>query len=222
MRVAIAHADELLRGAGLFRPESPEKRPGWWLPAIILFAGPIYGAMMGSFRLDGTERLWLLLFSGLKVPLLLLATSGLCLPAFFVLNTVLGLRNDFRDALQAILAGQAALSLALAALGPLTRFWYFSTSDYRAALLFNAAMFAVATIAGQLVMLRYYRVLIRRTRRHRLMLFGWLAMYVFVGIQMGWTLRPFVGDPHSPVAFFRQEPFTNAYVVVFHLLFGVG
>jgi hypothetical protein len=220
MKAALSHADEFLRGSGLFRPESSVHRPGWWLPAVILAAGPIYGAMMGSFHLVAAERVLLVVFAGVKVPLLLLATSALCLPAFFVLNTVLGLRDDFRQALQAILAGQAGLSLSLAALAPLTRFWYFSTPSYRAALLFNAAMFTLATIAGHVVMLRYYRVLIRRNGRHRVMLLGWLAMYIFVGIQMGWTLRPFIGDPNAPVAFFRQEPFTNAYVVVFHLIVG--
>ena len=27
------------------------------------------------------------------------------------------------------------------------------------------------------------------------MLRTWLVIYVFVGIQMGWVLRPFIGDP---------------------------
>jgi hypothetical protein len=33
-------------------------------------------------------------------------------------------------------------------------------------------------------------------------------------------LRPFVGAPDLPVAFFRQEPFTNAYVEIAGLIFG--
>ena len=52
------------------------------------------------------------------------------------------------------------------------------------------------------------------------MLWGWLIAYTFVGIQMGWMLRPFVGTPGIPVTFFRQEPFTNAYVVIAKLVFG--
>ena len=93
-----------------------------------------------------------MLFSALKMPLLLFATSLVCLPAFFVLNTLFGLRDDFAEAMQAILAGQAGLSIALAALSPFTRFFYFCDTSYRAALLFNAAMFTLATLAGQLVM----------------------------------------------------------------------
>ena len=187
---------------------------------IILALGPLYGAVMGSFHFDWPARIPLVLYSGAKVPLLLFTTTLLCLPGFFVLNTVSGLRDDFREALQAILAGQAGLAVALVGLAPLTRFWYFSTLSYRGALLFNAGAFAVATLAGHMVMLRYYRVLIGRHRLHRVMLYGWVTMYAFVGIQMGWTLRPFIGDPNAPVSFFRQEPFTNAYMVVARLIFG--
>lgn len=161
-----------------------------------------------------------MLFSAVKVPLLLLATTALCLPAFFVANTVLGLRDDLRAAVQALLAGQAALSIALAALAPVTHFWYWSEDSYRGALLFNAAVFLLATIAGQAVIRRYYAPLIRANRRHRLMVAAWFVLYAFVGIQMGWTLRPFVGAPTQRVTFFREEPFTNAYIVVFELIFG--
>lgn len=215
---ALATTDALLRGVGPFHPRPQAPPRGWWLPAIILGFAPIYGAAMGSFQFDSAERVLQVLYSAVKAPLLLFAASLICLPGFFVLNTVLGLRDDFREACRAILAGQAGLSVVLAALAPLTRFWYFTSSHYRAALLFNAAMFLVATLAGHFVMLRYYRRLIERRRYHRVGLLTWLVMYAFVGIQMGWMLRPFVGAPDVPVTFFRAEPFSNAYVVLVRLV----
>jgi len=220
MHAVLADTDDFLRGTGRFAPARWAERPVWWLPAMVLAFAPIYGGMMGSFHLDSAERLWQVVFSAFKMPFLLFATSLLCLPGFFVLNTLLGLRDDFRESIQAILAGQAGLSVALASLSLLTRFWYFSTSSYRAALLFNTGMFTLATIAAQIVMFRYYRVLIRRRSRHRIMLYAWLVLYAFVGIQMGWMLRPFVGTPSLQVSFFRAEPFSNAYVVVARLIFG--
>ncbi|MHC4444543.1 MAG: hypothetical protein ACYTF1_18205 [Planctomycetota bacterium] len=220
MHATLTHTDQFLRGTGPFAPQRKFDFPLWWLPAIILFFAPIYGAMMGSFNLVSPERLLQVVYSGVKAPLLLLATTLLCLPGFFVLNTILGLRDDFREALHAILAGQAGLSIALASFAPMVRFWYFSTDSYRGALLFNAFIFTLAAIAAQMVIFRYYRVLIRRHRYHLIMLFAWFALYAFVGIQMGWTLRPFVGSPSLHVSFFRAEPFTNAYVVVFNLIFG--
>lgn len=218
-RSALRQCDSLLHGTGRLAPASLAELPWWWLPAMAAVFAPIYGGMMGSLYLDSTGRILQVIYSAVKVPLLLFTTGILCLPAFFVLNTIMGLRSDLRAALRAILAGQAGMGIALASLSPLIRFWYFCSGDYRSALLFNAAMFGTATLAGHAVMWRYYRHLIRRHRAHAYLLVFWVLLYVFVGIQMGWTLRPFVGAPGTVATFFRQEPFTNAYVVVAELLF---
>jgi hypothetical protein len=61
---------------------------------------------------------------------------------------------------------------------------------------------------------RSYRLLIGRDPRHRWLLRVWLVVYSFVGIQMGWNLRPFIGDPDKPVRFFREGVWENAYVAV--------
>lgn len=220
LSAALHFTDAFLRGVEVFHPARPHERRWWWLVLMIAIGGALYGGVMGTFVLDTPQRCWQVLFSAVKVPLLLLATTTLCLPAFFVANTALGLRDDLRAAVQALLAGQAALAVALASLAPITHFWYWSEDSYRGALLFNAGVFLLATVAGQVVIRRYYAPLIRANSRHRWMLGAWFVLYAFVGIQMGWTLRPFVGAPTQVVTFFRTEPFTNAYMVVFELLFG--
>lgn len=216
----LALVDSFLRGAGAFYAPSVSRQRGRWMLALILVFAPLYGACMGSFPCTSPERALQLLFAAVKTPLLLLATTALCVPAFFVLNTLFGLREDFVAALQAILSGQAAVSIALAALAPLTVLWYASVDSYRAALLFNAGVFAAAAFAGQIVTRREYAALIARRPAHRRMLIGWIVLYAFVGIQMGWTLRPFLGAPEEPPSVFRQEPFSNAYVVVLRLVIG--
>jgi len=70
----------------------------------------------------------------------------------------------------------------------------------------------------QILLKRYYRPLIARMRRHRILLRLWGIVYAFVGIQMGWILRPFVGDPSRPVAFFREDTWGNAYVILFQMV----
>src|SRR3954469_10937087 len=94
------------------------RAPPWRAPlACILIAGPLYGALMGSYAFEsGSDRVLMVLYAAVKMPLLVLVTSVLCLPGFFVLTTVLGLRDDLHRSLSAILAGQAALVLALASL----------------------------------------------------------------------------------------------------------
>jgi hypothetical protein len=36
------------------------------------------------------------------------------------------------------------------------------------------------------------------------LLYIWILLFGFVGTQLGWTLRPFFGDPDKPFALFRH------------------
>ena len=181
---------------------------------LLVVCGLVYGAVMGAYGARPLQAV----YSGLKVPLLLLATMALSMPSYFVANTLMGLRSDFAAVVRAIVAAQAVLTIVLAALAPLTVFWYASSTDYHAAILFNAVMFAVASLASQMVLVRAYRPLIARSPMHRRLLGTWFVIYAFVGIQMGWSLRPFVGAPGIPVRFFRAEWGDNAYVFVARLI----
>jgi hypothetical protein len=214
----LAPVDDFLRGRGCFSIGTP---PAGRIPHLLLFIavfGFIYGAVMTSFSGLAPGRYHQMLYVGIKVPLLLLVTSFLCLPSFFVVNTVARLREDFPEALHAVLAGQACVTVALAALAPVTALCYVSSDDYNVAVLLNAAMFTVAAVAAHVVMRRYYGPLIRRAPRHAAMLVFWFFLYAFVGIEMGWVLRPFIGDPHAPVAFLRPDAWGNAYVIVAKLV----
>lgn len=211
MRGLLESADALLRGT--------ERTWNWKvLAALIAIFGPLYGAVMGSYAFAGPERLLQIAYSAAKVPMLLLVTTGICLPGFFAISTVAGVRDDFRASLAAILSGQAAMSVMLASLAPVTAVAYLSGASYSVALLANAAMFAIGAGAAQFVMRRDYRVLIARRPRHRALLVLWAVMYAFVGIQLGWTLRPFIGVPGWLPTFLRDEPLTNAYVEVWAIV----
>ncbi len=218
MRALFQAIDDFLRGRGAFAPEAPLAGRLRWLVILVVTCGPLYGAIMGTYSGLAPGRFHQLLYSGVKVPLLLLATFLLCLPSFFVINTIAGLREDFGRVLRAVIGTQSCVTVVLASLAPLTVVWYLSSADYKLALLFNALMFGVASVAAQVVVRRYYDPLIRRSPRHRQLLWVWFLLYTFVGIQMAWVLRPFIGDPRLPVAFFRSEAWGNAYVVVAQLL----
>ena len=86
------------------------------------------------------------------------------------------------------------------------------------AVLFNAAMFAVASISAQILLSAYYTKLVDRNARHRWMVRLWIVVYAFVGIQAGYVLRPFIGDPGLDPSFLRKDSFENAYVKVFSLI----
>jgi hypothetical protein len=177
---------------------------------------------MGTYGGIAGQRVWQVVYSAVKVPFLLLATFLLSLPSFFVTNTLLGLRSDFPRVIRALLATQAGLTVILAALAPFTAFWYVSGSAYQPAILFNGLMFGVASLSAQWMLQRSYEPLVRANPRHRAMLRIWLAIYVFVGIQMGWVLRPFIGDPGAPTQFFRAGAWTNAYEAVIQMIWEVA
>lgn len=201
--------DALLRAEGRFAVGG-RSVPWLSLAALLALAGFLHGLVMGSFGL----RLLQPVYSGLKVPLLLVVSTLVCLPSFFSINTVLGLRDDFAAACRGVLAAQATVSVSLAALSPLILVVYASTQHYRTAIVMNGVIFAVATAAGQITLGRHYEALIARNPLHRAGLLAWVVLYVFVAIQAAWVLRPFVGSPGLPSQFLREDPWSNAYVVV--------
>jgi hypothetical protein len=190
----------------------------WEAVPVVVCGGAVYGVVMGGFGGWSEIRVLQIVYSGIKVPLLLGVTTLLTLPSFFVLNTLLGLRPDFPAVLRAVVGTQGTVALVLASLAPYTAVWYASTLDYHEALVFNGLMFAVASVAAQRVLQSRYAPLIARDSRHRLMLWVWLFLYCFVAIQMAWVLRPFVGQLGVKTTFFREGAWGNAYVVVLELV----
>lgn len=225
MRAMWTDVDDILRLGGRSAVATAERRELLRLTAYAIAFALLYGAVMGSYagfsgRHSRDDLLLQMIFSALKAPLLLAATCLVSLPSFFILNTLCGVRDDFAEAARAITATQAGVSVILASLAPLTFVWYLTSLDYPAAILFNATMFAVASVAGQKLLHGHYRRLIACNRRHRILMWVWLGLYAFVGIQMGWMLRPFIGSPDAAVEFLRKEPLDNAYIIVGRLIVG--
>jgi hypothetical protein len=198
--------------------EAPTAKRLRWLFVFVVSFGAFYGAVMATYTGLSPGRFHQLLYVAVKVPLLLLVSFGLCLPSFFVVNTILGLREDFGRALRAVVATQACVAMVLASLAPVTAFYYVSAATYDTALTFNGGIFAVASVTAQIVVRRYYADLIRTDPRHRIMMYFWFFMYIFVAMQMAWVLRPFIGSPDIPVSFFREEQWGNAYVEIARLV----
>src|SRR5690606_34363676 len=122
VRMVPLSGEQLLRGGAptLRRPvrrmtalASPLQWPGAVLrtarplglgPLVFMLVafGSLYGAAMGSFWSgDAGVRPLQMLYSALKVPMLLVVTFALSLPSYFVINTLLGLREDFAEAIRA-------------------------------------------------------------------------------------------------------------------------
>lgn len=208
-------AEDLLRGRGALAPgDGP--LPTARLVTLVLVCGGLHGLVMGSFA-GGLGAL----FAALKIPLLLLLAPALCLPSFRVVHAVLGLADDLPAARRAVLAGQATLAVSLAALSPVLVLVVLSSDHYHLVKLVNGALFLLASLAAQLTVARHYRPLLARDGRHRWALVIWPTLYLFVALQLGYALRPFVGHPDFPTEFLREDWMGNVYLDLWWALRGV-
>ncbi|MCA8955072.1 MAG: hypothetical protein KDC87_03305 [Planctomycetes bacterium] len=206
MRLSLV--DDLLRAR---RPDQlVAAQRGVDLALLLCCAGFVYGAALGGSELRPLQ----MLYSGVKVPILLVGSALVCLPNFYVVNTVLGLREDLPTVLRGLVGMQVMITIALASFAPCTVFFYTSVHDYTAATMWNGVMFFAASIVGHVYLGRVYQPLIAHNPRHRIAKRAWLTLYVFVAIQLAWMLRPFIGAPGMPTTFFRAGVWDNAYMIV--------
>jgi hypothetical protein len=215
MKNWLLQVDRVLRGED--EVGTPAQLIGRWLSTILVF-GFLYGAAMGSFQCFSPQRSIQVVFAGVKVPLLLSITFSLCIPGFFVFNTLMGLRDDFGRVVRAIITAQMGMTILLSSLAPITILWNVGAENHTQTILFNAVMFGIALIGSQILLRRHYRPLITKDMRHRLLLTVWGGLYAFTGIQLAWVLRPFIASPDRPITFFREDSWGNAYMVVFQLI----
>jgi hypothetical protein len=89
------------------------------------------------------------------------------------------------------------------------------SSAYSAIQLTHVAVIAFAGIAANLRLALLLRHLSGQRAASRVLI-AWLAGNLFLGSQLTWILRPFIGSPGLPVEFLRQTAFKgNFYETVF-------
>lgn len=72
--------------------------------------------------------------------------------------------------------------------------------------LVHTALIAAGGVAGTMLLRRVLvDVCAGDARRARAVRFAWTFVYAFVGGEMAWVLRPFVGSVYLPVVFLRRD-----------------
>ena len=202
--------------------------------AVIVVGAGLYGAAMGWWRAPEQA-----LFVAIKFPLIILLTTLGNALLNAMLAPLLGLNVTVRQSLHAVLMSCTISAAILGAFAPLTAFmvWNappltenFATSRtaYSCIQLAHVVIIAFAGIAGNARLFQLLRRLANNDRRvARRVMFAWLAGNLFLGSQLSWVLRPFIGSPHLPVEFFRAhamaggffESVFNTFVYLFKLIF---
>jgi len=217
----------LLRG----EPETISVWSGCWNAqrfalhvAVIVLGAGFYGAAMGWWR-DPQQALYV----AVKFPLIILLTTMGNALINAMLAPLLGLNIPFRQSFSAIVMSFTIASAILGAFSPLIAFMVWNAPPMSSQAvsipaynLIKLTHVAVITFAGATGNARLLQLLVRlggsRAVAFRV-LFAWLAGNLFLGSQLSWILRPFIGVPSLPVEFIRTGALHgNFYENVFRSL----
>jgi hypothetical protein len=195
---------------------------------VILVGAGAYGAAMGCWRapLQG-------MFVAIKLPLIVFMTSLGNSLLNAMLAPLLGLNISFRQSCAAILMSFTIACAILGSFSPLAAFMVWNappmTHDVQVSggvySLIQLTHVGVIALAGIVANLRLVQLLSQLSGSKRIahrILIAWLAGNLFLGSQLSWLLRPFIGAPGLPIEFLRASAFKgNFYESVFHSLLRV-
>jgi hypothetical protein len=177
-----------------------EKMRAMLISSIAFLA--LYGAVLGS-----THSFWQALSSAFKLPLLFLATLIICAPTLYFFNLIFGSSQSLSQNVALMLTAITVTAVVLLSFAPIVLFFLLTSSHYQFFKLLNVGVFTVAGIIGVLFLIQGMR-LVSTTEQGagaRLMVVRlWIIVYAFVGSQVAWTLRPFIGAPSMNFELFRQ------------------
>lgn len=170
------------------------------------------------------------LIVALKFPLIILLTTLGNALLNGMLAPLLGLNIGVRQSLLAILMSFTIASAILGAFSPLTAFvvWnappmsdnaQFSTRTYNFIQVMHVCVIAFAGTTANVRLVQLLKQLSGKAMVARRVLFAWLVGNLFLGSQLCWILRPFIGSPNLQVQFFRPHPLQgNFYETVFNAI----
>jgi hypothetical protein len=194
--------------------------------AIILIGSGVYGFTLGIWRAPLQS-----LYTAIKFPLLIFLTCAGNAVINGMLAQILGSGLSFRQTSLAILMSFAIAALILGGFAPITLFVWCNAPplDSRNAILGHSVMLlthvlaiAFAGVVANRRLLELLRQMSGRVGTARAVLFSWLAGNLFLGAQLAWNLRPFIGSPRLAVQFLRDDPLHgNFYEAVWRALLHV-
>jgi hypothetical protein len=199
-------------------------RMGFHVAVIVVGAG-LFGAAVGWWRAPLQAC-----YTAVKLPLIILLTTAGNALLNGMLAPLLGLNLRFRQASLAILMSFAIAAAILGSFSPLLLFLVWNappmsapgattSTAYSLIQVTQAANIAFAGVAANLRLMQLLQRLSGSAGVARKVLFAWLAGNLFLGSQLSWILRPFIGSPYLPLEFLRPNALQgNFYETLFRAL----
>jgi hypothetical protein len=162
-----------------------------------------YGLVMGSYHSALQAAT-----AGVKLVALFALTLLICFPAFFVVQYILGSKLRLAQVLAIVLSGFVLCSAIMMSLAPVVIVFLLTGSNYYFLELLHIALFVIAGFFGMLRVVSALKYTCERKGIYphtAVVVFRfWAVIMAFVGVQIAWNLRPFVGDRGEPFALFRE------------------
>ena len=169
----------------------------------LLVLCAVYGASAGAY--SGPAQA---LSAAIKLPVLFIGTLVICFPGFFVIQVLVGSRLRLAQVL-ALVAGALALSaIVLVAIVPVALFFLLTGANYYFLELLHALIVLGSGLVGMGALHEGLAFACEKRgvypRNAMTIMQVWAVLFAFVGVQMAWNLRPFVGDRGEPFKVFRH------------------
>ena len=175
---------------------------------IVVAGAGTYGATLGLWRSG-----WLAAYVAIKLPALLLLTALLVMTLNWMAALLMGSGLQLLQVTALTYRVMAIACVLLASLAPVSAFLAWTAPEptphdvtaHNLLLLVHVLFIGWAGLCGNIAMWQALGRLSRKGTPVRALFAIWLATGAFVGGQLAWILRPFVGSPHYPVALFRED-----------------
>lgn len=173
----------------------------------LLVSSSIFFAIYGS--IIGASHSWAQAISGaIKLPAFYLLTLIICFPTLFFFNVLFGSRSSILQHFVVLLTAISVISVLLFSFAPVTLFFLITAPDsYQFFKLLNVLIFGITGSFGVKFLYDGMQLLSQQDEvgkgTRTTILRSWLFLYAFVGMQLGWFLRPFFGAPSSKFELFR-------------------
>ncbi len=177
---------------------------------IIALFSFCYGLIMGSYNS------WMqALSSGAKLTSLLFLTLIICFPSFYIVQLVLGSKVKIKQLAVMMLSGFLMTTTIMLAFAPIVLLFQLSGDNYNFLKFLHVGVFVFSGFFGMRAVLDALRNSFAEQGVYPqigLSIFRvWVIIFAFVGIQLAWNLRPFVGYKDMPFELFRQNTQGNFY-----------
>jgi len=199
-----------------------ETKRVWYCLAAIFAGAGLFGAVVGEWRSPLQA-----FYGGIKFPLVILLTTAGTAFLNGMLAPLLGLNIKFRQSLLIILLSHTIAAIILGGFSPILLFVVCnapsiqisssaSWAGHSIVLVVEVGLIAFAGILANVRLRQLLDLLSGSPPVSKRITFAWLGANLFLGAQISWLLRPFVGSPELPVEFLRSNAFQgNFYETVF-------